>query len=844
MKAVVMAGGEGTRLRPLTSNQPKPMVPIVGKPCMEHIIELLKEHGFEDVVVTVAFMPQAIRGYFADGEAHGIQIRYSVEDSPAGTAGSVKLAEEALDETFLVISGDALCDIDLGALVRFHKEKEAVVTIGLKSVDNPLEFGIVVTDEDGRIERFLEKPSWGQVFTDTINTGIYVLEPEVLRHIPTDRPYDFSKELFPLLLEMGRPLYGFETEGYWQDIGNLDQFRQANFDALDERVRLKIGGIRLRSNVWLGEGVDLEDFDTIEGPAFIGNYSRIDPRASVGPYSVLSNGVTLRDHARTARCVIDASTYLGRSVLVEGAVVGRSCDIRAHSRIQEGAAVGDNCTIGDQSVVMPGIRIYPFKEVESGAVVDRHLIWESRLASRLFGRDAIAGLINVDLTPETAIRIGIALGTTLDRGARVATSRAAPPSARLLKRAVLSGIISTGVDVADLQVMPAAVTRHLVKAEGLGAGVHVRPSASDPEVLEIQIFEAPGIQATPELIKEVEKNYLRQEFRRSAWDQVGQITFPGRAVQSYVQDLLRTLDVESIRSRGFRIVVDYSQSAASLVLPMVLGALEVEAVSAHPYTGGTGPGVGTRLSEALGQAKRLVTAVGADFGVVLDESGERIYLVDEQAHEVAVEQELLLFLSLLTSNGQGGRLAFPTTVTSLVERLVKGTKLEVTRTPASLTALTRAAAGDGVIFAGSVGGGFVFPDFLPAYDGVASLCKLLELLAPVRKPLSELVADLPQSKVVHRQVRCPWGRKGAVMRILTEQTKGKKVETLDGIKVYDRGGWVQVLPDPDEPLVHVYVEGGTEEDTARLEEDFLALVEQAVAGPAGDEGPAGEEGPA
>jgi mannose-1-phosphate guanylyltransferase/phosphomannomutase len=825
MKAVVMAGGEGTRLRPLTSNQPKPMVPIVGKPCMEHIIELLKEHGFEDIVVTVAFMPQAIRGHFADGEGQGVSIRYSVEDAPAGTAGSVKLAEEALSETFLVISGDALCDIDLGALVRFHKEKEALVTIGLKSVDNPLEFGIVVTDEDGRIERFLEKPSWGQVFTDTINTGIYVLEPEVLKHVPTDRPYDFSKELFPLLLEMGRPLYGYVAEGYWQDIGNLDQFRQANFDALDERVRLKVPGIRLRGNIWVGEGVDLEDFESLEGPAFVGNYCRVDSRASIGPYSVLSNGVTLRDHARTARSVIDASTYVGRSVLIEGAVIGRACDLRAHARVHEGAAIGDNCTIGEQSVVMPGIRIYPFKEVESGAVVDRNLIWESRLASRLFGRDSIAGL-----TPETALRIGIALGTTLERGARVVTSRAAPPACRLLKRAVVSGIISTGVDVADLQVMPSAVTRHLLKTEGLAAGVHVRTSAGDPEVLELQIFEAPGIQASPQLVKEVEKNFLRQEFRRAAWDQVGRITFPARAVQSYVEDLLRTLDTDAIRARGFRIVVDYSQSAASLVLPMVLGALEVEAVSAHPYTGEPSPGAATRLSEALGQTKRLVAAVGADLGVVLDESGERIYLVDDRAREVAVEQELLLFLSLLTSNGQHGRLAFPTTVTSLVERLVEGTNLEVTRTPASLAALTRAAAGNGVIFAGSVGGGFVFPDFLPAYDGVASLCKLLELLAPVRKPVSELVEELPQSKVVHRQVRCPWGRKGAVMRILTERTKGKKVETLDGIKVYDRRGWVQVLPDPDEPVVHVYAEGGTEADTARLEEEFLALVAEAVAG--------------
>ncbi len=223
MKAVVMAGGEGTRLRPLTSNQPKPMVPIVGKPCMEHIVELLRAHGLDDIVVTLAFMPQVIRGYFGNGEQLGVRMTYSVEDTPAGTAGSVKLAEGALDEPFLVISGDALCDIDLASLIRFHREKEALVTIALKSVDNPLEFGIVVTDEEGRIERFLEKPSWAQVFTDTINTGIYVVQPEVLREIPTDEPYDWSKQLFPLLLEKGCPLYGYVTDGYWQDIWNLDQ---------------------------------------------------------------------------------------------------------------------------------------------------------------------------------------------------------------------------------------------------------------------------------------------------------------------------------------------------------------------------------------------------------------------------------------------------------------------------------------------------------------------------------------------------------------------------------------------------------------------------------------------
>jgi mannose-1-phosphate guanylyltransferase / phosphomannomutase len=830
VKAVVMAGGEGTRLRPLTSNQPKPMVPIVGKPCMEHIVELLKEHGFDDIVVTLAFMPQAIRGYFGAGESQGVSIRYSVEESPMGTAGSVKLAEGVLDEPFLVISGDALCDIDLGALVGFHREKEALVTIGLKSVDNPLEFGIVVTDDDGRIERFLEKPSWGQVFTDTINTGIYVLDPEVLRHVPEGQPFDFSKELFPLLLEMGRPLYGYIADGYWQDIGNLDQFKQANFDALDEKVALNVAGIKLRGNVWVGEGVELADLESVEGPAFIGNYCRIAPQASVGPYSILSPSVTLREHARTTRSVVDSSTYLGRSALVEGAIVGKSCDVRPHARLHEGVAVGDSCTIGEQSVVMPGVRIYPFKEVEAGALVDRNLIWESRLASRVFGRDSVSGLVNVDLTPETALRVGIALGTALKRGVRVVTSRDGAPASRLLKRAVVSGITSTGVEVADLHVMPAAVNRHFLKSEGLGAGVHVRPSTADPEIMQIQFFEPPGIQATPEFLKEIEKHFQRQEFRRAAHDEVGQIYTPTRAAETYADDLLRTLDVDGIKSRGFRIVVDFAHSAASIILPVVLGPLGVEAIAAHPYGGELTDDSNDGVREALGHAKRLVSAVGADFGVVFDRSGERIYLVDEQAHEVPVEQELLLFLSLLASDAKSGTLALPITVTSLAEPLVKGSKLKVTRTPASLSALTRASADNGVVFAGSVGGGFVFPEFLPAYDGVASLCNLLQLLAPVDRPLSELVSGLPQSTVVHRQVRCPWARKGAVMRVLTERMKGKKVDTLDGIKVFEGRGWAQVLPDPDEPLVHVYAEGKTPEDAATLQEEFLKLVEEIVAG--------------
>jgi mannose-1-phosphate guanylyltransferase/phosphomannomutase len=833
MKAVVMAGGEGTRLRPLTSNQPKPMVPIVGKPCMEHIIELLKKHGFDDVIVTVAFLPQAIRSYFGSGESLGIDVSYSVEESPLGTAGSVRLAAGRLDDTFLVISGDALCDVDLTKIVEFHRERQASVTIGLKSVENPLEFGIVVTDDDGKIERFLEKPSWGQVFSDTINTGIYVLEPEVLRHIPKDRPYDFSKELFPLLLEMGRPMYGFVMEGYWQDIGNLDQYRQANFDALDERVQLDVPGIRIRGNVWVGEGVDLHDLDALEGPAFLGNYCRIASDATVGPYTVLGSSVTLRERARTSRAIIDASTSIGRSAVVEGAIVGRSCDLRSHVRVQEGVAIGDEVTIGSESVIMPGVRIYPYKEVETGSQLFESLIWESRGTTRIFRVNGVSGLVNVDLTPDIAVRLAAALGTALKRGDRVVASREGTPACRMIKRAMISGLASTGVAVADLRVIPAAVARHLVKAEGFAAGFHVGISSNDPEAVRIQFFEAPGIEMTASMQKEVEKHFTRGEIRRVSAREVGGATYPARVSEGYASDLLSTLDVAAIRDRRFRLVVDYGFSAASYVLPLVLGPLGIEVVAAHAFPSDESS-EGHGLAASIGQAKRLVAAVGADLGAVFDRAAERLYLIDDQSREVPVDQALLLYLSLMgsSSNGHRGKLAFPVTVTSQVDRLVENTGFEIVRTPASLQALTQAAAEEGVVFAGAVGGGYVFPEFLPGYDAVASLAKLLELLAGVNRPVSELVAELPRPTLVHRQIPCPWGMKGLVMRVLNERWAGRNLDLTDGIKVFDDRGWAQVLPDPDEPVIHLYAEGDTAEVSEELAAEVRAIVEEIEQGEA------------
>ena len=236
------------------------------------------------------------------------------------------------------------------------------------------------------------------------------------------------------------------------------------------------------------------------------------------------------------------------------------------------------------------------------------------------------------------------------------------------------------------------------------------------------------------------------------------------------------------------------------------------------------------VDESLDQAKRLVRAIGADLGVVFDRAGERLYLVDEEANEIPVEQTLLLFLSLLGSDGRAGKLALPITVTSQADAVLEGSKLEIVRTGASLPELTKVAAGDGFVFGGAVGGGYVFPEFLPAYDAVASLCKLLELLAPVQRSLSELVGDLPRPALVRRDIPCPWALKGLVMRVLAERAQGREVDTLDGIKVFDERGWTQVLPDPDEPVVHLYAEGATPEASEELLAELQGLLEEIMEG--------------
>jgi mannose-1-phosphate guanylyltransferase / phosphomannomutase len=825
MKAVIMAGGEGSRLRPLTSNQPKPMMPLVNLPMMEHIVGLLRRHGFDEIVVTLAFMPNAIRTYFGDGSEFGVRMVYATEEHPLGTAGSVRNAMAELDDRFLVISGDVLTDIDLSKIVAFHEEREALATIGLVAVDNPLEFGIVITHEDGSVERFLEKPTWGQVFSDTINTGIFVLEPQIFDYIAPDIPVDFSGDVFPKLLAEGHPLYGAVAEGYWADVGTLEAYVGAHKDVLDAKVEVDIPGFRLEHGVWLGENAEVHPEAKVEGPAVIGENCRIEAGARLGEYAVLGSNVRVREGADLERVVIHDNTYLGPSVRLRGTVVGRACDLRTAVRCEEGVVLGDECFVGDNAVLGAGVKVYPFKTVETGAVVNSSIVWESRGARSLFGREGVGGLANVDISPELSTRLALAHGTSLKKGSSVVTSRDSSRSARMLKRSMMAGLNASGVNVLDLEVASVPVTRFIARQPNAVAAITIRLIERDPQSVVIRFFDNKGLDLSEDGQRKVERLFNREDFRRVLPAEIGDIAYPPRALEQYSAALEATVDVELIAESAPKVVVDYGFGSTSFVMPNVLAKLGADVLAVNPYASTRGmlsydPAVHAENVAAL------VRASGAHLGAAIDPDGEHVTLIDDEGRVVPHTTAVLALVDLVSDHLVGDRVALPVNVTRHVERVVARHGVGLQYTKLSTPALMDAASEDGVGFAASLDGGYILPGFLPAFDAAATLVKVLELLARQRVKLSDVLREQPQVHIAHETVITPWEQKGTVMRSLVEQSKDRELELVDGVKVHHAGGWALALPDPEEPITHVWAEADSDGEARRLAQEYARRIRQ------------------
>jgi len=837
IQAVIMAGGEGARLRPLTCDLPKPMAPVANRPIMEHIVALLVRLGVEEAFATLHYLADEVESYFGDGGEFGLSLQYSVEDVPLGTAGSVRRLTQAggplragkLNGTFLVISGDALTDFDLRPAVEFHRARGAMATLVLTRVPNPLEYGVVIVDEDGTVRHFLEKPSAGEVFSDTVNTGIYVLEPEVLETVPSDRPFDFSRDLFPSLLAEGKLLCGYVAQGYWTDIGSLEQYRSANYDCLKGEVAVEMGGERFGERLWIGEDTRVHPTAQLREPLLIGHGCTIGEGATVGPMSIIGDNCVVEAGAVVEHSVVWSGTYLGHGSRVQAATVCRNVVAKRHVTINEGAVVGDRCLLEEGTTVMPHILIYPNKVTERGSKVTMSLIWGTKWPGTLFGASGVSGLANIEITPEFAARLGAAFGAYLEAGAQVITSRDSHHTSRMTKRALIAGLMSVGANVLDLRIMPGAVARHMAHISGAAGGVHVAVSPTDATQTLIEFFDGTGRNLDRTAERKIESIFFRQDYRRAPRDAVGSLEFLGRTMEYYTEDFLNFVDAGAIRQWAPKLVIDYAYGPLCLLLPPVLGRLGCDSTALNAFIDPTrSQEEWATKQQSVRDLGDVVLALHADLGLLMGSHGERFAAIDEEGEPLIGDDLLLVFLDLvLQERGEGVRIAVPFSATSGVEEVCERYGAIAIRKKADARSIMEAAGTDPELaFAGDTEGGFIFPKFLPAFDAMLALGKLLELLALRRVKLSEVRRRVPRYHRVDLTAHCPWERKGMVMRHLHEDTRGLVAEQLDGIKIHSDGGWVLVLPDVSAPLFHVRAESADPAEARALADKYRARIEE------------------
>lgn len=806
-----MAGGFGTRLRPLTCNIPKPMVPMANVPIMEHALRLLKKHGFEEAMVMLYYQPEIVQNYFKDGKSLDMRLKYFIPPMDLGTAGCVAAAASELTETFLVISGDLLTDFDLSRALSFHKEKNALATMVLTRVANPLPYGVVITEEDGRISRFLEKPTWGEVFSDTINTGIYILQPEVFAHIPPETSFDFSKNLFPKILAEGLGLYGFVAQGYWKDVGDLTEYRMAHQDILDGKISIEISGKRhfaAGGSFFAGEETEIGEEAFIGEGVILGKKCRIGPKSRV-ERSILGDGVSIDAASEIYGCVLWDGVRVAMAARLKESVVGLRTSIGARAVIMEGCVISDGCEIGPEALVKPNVKIWPKKRVEEGAILSSSLIWGERWQKALFGVHGISGLINAEITPEFAAKLGAAYGAVLGAGAYVITSRDSHQASRMIKRSLISGLLSTGVRVGDLRTAPIPVVRYEMGKEGEIGGVHVRQSPFDARLLDILFFDGSGSDIPTPREKAIEQLFLREDFQRSAPSEVGEIITPPRAMEYYRTGFLKTIGKEKLSRAKMKVVIDYAHSSASMIFPAILGALGLEAIGLNADLRSQRlTKTPAEFQAGLKELSTIVRTLKADAGFLIDTGAEKLFLADEKGRVLSDDVAALCVSWLYLKTHSGKNIAVPVTSSRAFASLAEASGAAFAWTKTSPRGIMEASRGEGIGFAADGIGGFIFPEFQGAFDAMFAIAKILEMTAEIKASLSEVVSGLPKMDVLHKKIPCPWDKKGAVMRRALEEAKGKNSVTLDGVRIAmaDNGSWVLLIPDPDEAFFHIWTE--------------------------------------
>ncbi len=809
IKAVLMAGGKGTRLRPLTCSIPKPMVPVLNKPVIEYSIDLLKKYGIKDIAITMAYLPSNIMDYFNIKEDSEVNLKYYIEEKPLGTGGSVKNAEEFLDETFIVLSGDALTDINIDQAIEYHKSKKSKATILLNKELVPLEYGVIVTDENGRIIRFLEKPSWGEVFSDTINTGIYILEPEVFKYFKKGDNFDFSKDLFPKLLEDNIPMYGYVIDDYWCDVGDINSYIQAHFDILNKNVKTKIGLLEFKNDIWIGEGVKIPSSAKLIPPVYIGKNSVLGDETSIGPFTVIGDNCFIGEGTSLKKTIIWNNTRLGKNNECRGNVICSNVQIKDKVSLFEGSAIGNESIISDGVIVKPNIKIWPDKKIEENTVVNQNLVWGTKISKTIFGNRDISGQLNIDITPEFVSLLGSAFASIMKGENTFLVGSDNSSAARNIKNSLIGGITSTGAGVIDIMSSTIAMNRFAVRYYNADGGIYIRMNHIDPDIVHIEFINNNGVNIDRNTERKVENIFNIGNFERCNADQIKDVVKIDNFSILYTKQGLDLLeDVSKIKRNSPKIVIASQSIDMINYATTYFNRIGCNIQSLYPLYNNT------KAEERLSHIAKAVVDSGADMGIIFSENGENIILIDEIGRIIDKEKYLALVSLVILKSSNRNKLIMPNNSPNVVENIAKEYGVEVIRTKSNLSdimnmMIDRNDKSENTLL-----------QYILYFDGIWGAGRIVDFLVQNNMKLRHLVEEIPEFYFIKKEVSCEWKDKGRIMREIIEEYKDQDIELFEGVRINNEKGWTLILPDSEKPVFNIFTEGFSEEYAEELSTFF------------------------
>ena len=778
MKAIIMAGGEGSRLRPLTCDCPKPMMRLLDRPVMEYALKLLKKHGVREAAVTLGYLPDAIVDFFGDGGDWGLSLRYYTERTPLGTAGGVRQAADFLDETFCVLSGDGVTDLDLSAALAFHREHGALATMVLTRVPDPMEYGLVIPAADGRVRAFVEKPGPGEAISDTVNTGIYILEPEIFAHIPEGEPCDFGGELFPRLVREGRGVYGCVLEGYWCDIGDVGAYLRAHAELLE-------GKLKLDAPAGVQKGALVDGDARVEQPCYIGAGARVERGAVVGKYAVIGAGAVVEARASVKRSVLWPGARVGREAQARGCVLGGHALLDMQAQAFEGCALGTGAQALARAQLLPGVKVWPYKSVCEGERLESNRVWGTG-AQRGFSGDSLPLS-----DPAQAARAAQALAACLRPGEfLLARTRSAVSLA--LFHACASGLMSQGVQVVDAGVCTVPQLRYALRTLGADGAALV---GSD------SLLPLTGAGAPMERRKRRALNalLLRQDFSGPFSGITRPMLSAGRTELGYVAALERAFDAAPEDAPPLAVFAEDAH-----LLDLAEKALRRAGLRAR-----------------CEWEEEMMELEGDEVGVWLDASGESAAFSGADGSLSEAENQLLLAWTAL----EGGEraLLLPTGFTRAVETLCarcEGARAQFAAMERGrwLDALARERPGQFLLFS----------------DGLYFALRALSALVRAGLTLSQWREEMPRVHRMSRTVEMTDNERGRALRALSESEQD--AELGGGIRLQRDRGWALICPDEKRPLCRIVAESADAEFAGEL----CDFCEKALREHAGQLGSAGQ----